>query len=181
MKWSIAIGKNERSLHLPDTLLNDVELPATIAGKSVLLRWHQALQTLYIRSEESPLQRCLRLRSLSICPGDNSGEFLLIAELAGFSRPSLMARVSPSMGLGNTPPRKVGEQLPCIVRSPLTGKVLQLFKSPGQSVQHNEVIAIIEAMKMENRICAPRAGTIHKLSISINAMVQVGAELAIIH
>jgi biotin carboxyl carrier protein len=181
MKWLIAHAEHQYSCELPAELLHGEELPALIGGQTLMLRWHQALTTLYIRQPGSVLERSVRIRAFYSSEQGDSGEHTLIAELAGFAQPPLIATISPALIAGLSSRPRESANAPCIVRSPLTGKVLQLLKTAGQSVQRNETIAIIEAMKMENKICAPRAGTIHTLSISINSMVQVGAELAVIN
>ena len=51
---------------------------------------------------------------------------------------------------------------------------------PGQQVQEGEVIAIVEAMKMENEIAAHKAGVVAELPISEGDAVAHGDTLAVI-
>ena len=46
------------------------------------------------------------------------------------------------------------------VISPMPGNILKVNMSEGASVQSGDVILILEAMKMENEIVAPCAGTV---------------------
>jgi oxaloacetate decarboxylase alpha subunit len=52
-----------------------------------------------------------------------------------------------------------------VVPAPLAGNVFKVLVRPGQKIQQGDVIMIVEAMKMETEVRAPRNGTILKLSV----------------
>ena len=54
-----------------------------------------------------------------------------------------------------------------IVTSPITGKLLELNISAGDVVQKGDLLAIMEAMKMEHRVKAPKSGKISKLTSAV--------------
>jgi acetyl-CoA/propionyl-CoA carboxylase biotin carboxyl carrier protein len=62
--------------------------------------------------------------------------------------------------------------------SPLQGTVLRVAVEHGAEVSEGDLIAVIEAMKMENEITAHRSGKITELPISAGASVTSGALLA---
>ena len=64
--------------------------------------------------------------------------------------------------------------------SPMQGNVWKLPVAQGQPVAEGDVIAIIEAMKMENEITAHKAGVIAELPISVGDSVRSGDVLAVI-
>jgi acetyl-CoA/propionyl-CoA carboxylase biotin carboxyl carrier protein len=64
--------------------------------------------------------------------------------------------------------------------SPLQGTVLKVAVEAGAEVQEGALIAVIEAMKMENEITAHKAGKITELPIAIGASVATGDTLAVI-
>jgi acetyl-CoA/propionyl-CoA carboxylase biotin carboxyl carrier protein len=64
--------------------------------------------------------------------------------------------------------------------SPLQGTVLRVAVEQGAAVEEGALIAVIEAMKMENEITAHKAGTVSELPISAGASVSAGDTLAVI-
>ncbi len=64
--------------------------------------------------------------------------------------------------------------------SPMQGNVFKLLVEPGQTVEEGALVAIIEAMKMENEITAHKAGVIAELAVKVGDAVTSGATLAVI-
>jgi oxaloacetate decarboxylase alpha subunit len=61
--------------------------------------------------------------------------------------------------------------------APLAGNVWKVLVQPGQAVAEGDVVIILEAMKMETEIRAPKAGTIGSITTSEGAAVKVGDTL----
>lgn len=53
-----------------------------------------------------------------------------------------------------------------VCRSPLAGVVARLHSNPGQKVQNNELLLVLDAMKMEIKITAQSAGTIKSIEVA---------------
>jgi biotin carboxyl carrier protein len=60
------------------------------------------------------------------------------------------------------------------MKSPLPGKVLKVMATPGSSWKKGDTLLIIEAMKMENEILAPRDCTIEEVAVQANQSVKTG-------
>ena len=61
------------------------------------------------------------------------------------------------------------------VSSPITGKLLDVKVKNGDKVSRGDVIVILEAMKMEHRLKAPRDGVLSKLtSVAIGGQIKEG-------
>ena len=60
-----------------------------------------------------------------------------------------------------------------VCRSPVTGLVIQVSVEPGQHVQSNEVLMVLEAMKMENQVTAAHAGTVKNVNVVPGSSVKV--------
>lgn len=66
------------------------------------------------------------------------------------------------------------------VTAPMPGNILNVKVSVGQTVAAGEVLAVLEAMKMENDIQAPVAGKIASVNVEKGAAVETGAVLFVI-
>ncbi|MGH2841338.1 MAG: biotin/lipoyl-containing protein, partial [Solirubrobacteraceae bacterium] len=62
----------------------------------------------------------------------------------------------------------------------MQGNVWKVAVQEGQSVEEGEVVAIIEAMKMENEITAHKTGVIAELAVAEGDSVAHGDTLAVI-
>ena len=49
----------------------------------------------------------------------------------------------------------------------MQGTVVKILMQEGQHVEQGEILLIVEAMKMENPVIAPRAGTVTGLMVSV--------------
>lgn len=63
------------------------------------------------------------------------------------------------------------------VRAPMTGKVVQVHVKPGDRVKSNDVVAVLEAMKMEFRLAAPYDGTVDAVHCREGELVDLGKTL----
>jgi biotin carboxyl carrier protein len=56
----------------------------------------------------------------------------------------------------------------------MPGTILDIRVSPGSSVKAGDILIILEAMKMENEIMAPRDGVVSQIITSKGASVATG-------
>jgi 3-methylcrotonyl-CoA carboxylase alpha subunit len=61
--------------------------------------------------------------------------------------------------------------------APMPGRVIQLLVAPGDSVRQGQALMVIEAMKMEHTIAAPRDGVVQAVNYAAGDPVEEGAEL----
>lgn len=66
------------------------------------------------------------------------------------------------------------------VKSPLPGQVLNIKVKEGQSVKEGQVVAVIEAMKMENDIEAECSGIVKSIKVEKGDSVLEGTTLLVI-
>ena len=60
-----------------------------------------------------------------------------------------------------------------VCRSPVRGLVIKVNVEPGQAVEANELIVVLEAMKMETNVTAHRAGIVKSVSVAPGDSVKV--------
>jgi acetyl-CoA/propionyl-CoA carboxylase biotin carboxyl carrier protein len=60
----------------------------------------------------------------------------------------------------------------------MPGKIIRLLVAEGDEVAEGDVVCILEAMKMENELKAPRAGTVAALYVEPGRDVEAGTVLA---
>ena len=63
------------------------------------------------------------------------------------------------------------------VTSPMQGKILKTPVESGSAVKKGDVLVVLEAMKMENEICAPQDGTVATVECAVGDSVETGKVL----
>ena len=64
-----------------------------------------------------------------------------------------------------------------ILTSPMPGKVIKINVKKGEKVSRGQVVMVIEAMKMENKILAIKDAVVRELYVSLDQMVDGAAAL----
>jgi biotin carboxyl carrier protein len=64
--------------------------------------------------------------------------------------------------------------------SPMPGRVVRVLAAKGDEVAAGEGLVVVEAMKMENELRAPRAGRVAEVAVREGQAVEAGALLAVI-
>jgi len=63
------------------------------------------------------------------------------------------------------------------VMAPIVGTVTKILVEPGVQVKENQPLIVLDAMKMDTYINAPKAGTIDTIDCKVGDSVQVGQKL----
>jgi biotin carboxyl carrier protein len=63
------------------------------------------------------------------------------------------------------------------IRAPMTGKVVAVRVKPGHQVEAGDLLVVLEAMKMEYRLAAPRPGTVGEVHCQEGELVDLGKTL----
>ena len=107
-------------------------------------------------------------------------------KVIGAAPPYAAAGPAPANGAGagrrapRRAPASAGGAGGDTLASPLQGTILRVAVQAGATVEEGALIAVIEAMKMENEITAHKAGTVAELPISAGSAVSTGDTLAVI-
>jgi len=152
--------------------------PAFVGGQATVNFIPRYLATRLQQLEHSPTGAALRETNDEIARTFavevNGRRFdVRVAEVGGPLEPQASNGKRPSG-------RRAGAHHPSAdgVISSIQGAILAVRVAPGQSVEAGQVLFIIEAMKMENEIAAPHAGTIGEVRAEVGQVVEAGALLA---
>ena len=78
------------------------------------------------------------------------------------------------------PTRATAGGAPITVRSPIPGRLIKLLVKVGDAVAAGQTLIVLEAMKMENELAAPRAGRVSELRVAEGSAVDAAQELVVI-
>lgn len=107
-------------------------------------------------------------------PSEDLGAFNV--ELNG--RP-LIARLEEETLLAQTRGSQTDEG-PILTNAPMAGKVASVKALVGAFVEEGQALVVLEAMKMENEIAAPRRGTVKEVYVQRGSVVKAGDRLVLI-
>jgi biotin carboxyl carrier protein len=62
----------------------------------------------------------------------------------------------------------------------MPGRVVRLLVAPGADVESGQGLVVVEAMKMENEVRAPRGGRVLEVTVREGQAVEAGALLAVV-
>ena len=110
-----------------------------------------------------------------------AGQAMLVDEYEAYTpapaaAPAPVAAAPAAASVSAAPALAAGE----VVKSPMPGNILKINVTVGQKVNEGDTLLVLEAMKMENEIAAPKAGTVAQIIVSKGAVVETGAPLVVI-
>jgi biotin carboxyl carrier protein len=73
-----------------------------------------------------------------------------------------------------------GHDGPRPIKASMPGRVVRILAQPGDTVEVNQGVVVIEAMKMQNELKSPKAGKVAVLRVSPGDTVAAGEILAVI-
>ena len=69
---------------------------------------------------------------------------------------------------------------PILINSPMAGKIASVKTSVGAMVEEGQALVVLEAMKMENEIAAPKRGTVKEVYVQPGSLAKPGDRLVLI-
>jgi glutaconyl-CoA/methylmalonyl-CoA decarboxylase subunit gamma len=105
-----------------------------------------------------------------------------LPEVTSNSQPGSTAAVPADMASAPGPAPKTAVDPPVqpdggTIASPIAGNVLEIKCREGDAVTKDQVLLVIEAMKMETSIAAPAPGTVKSIDVGIGDAVREGQTL----
>ena len=115
----------------------------------------------------------------------NQGEAMLLDEYEAYAPAPAAPAAAPAAAVPAPAPAVpaapaaaavAGEQ----VVSPMPGTIVKVNVKAGQAVKSGEVLAVLEAMKMENEIMAPRDATVVQILADVGTKVDTGTPIIVL-
>jgi biotin carboxyl carrier protein len=78
-------------------------------------------------------------------------------------------------------PRPMTGSDPVSIVAPMPGRVVRVLVAAGDTVTAQQAVVVIEAMKMENELRAPRDGVVAQVLVQEGAAIETGGVLLIVH
>jgi biotin carboxyl carrier protein len=69
---------------------------------------------------------------------------------------------------------------PARLTAPMPGRIVRVLREPGTEVAAGDGLVVIEAMKMENELRAPRAGRVQEVAVREGQAVEAGTLLLVV-
>jgi len=69
---------------------------------------------------------------------------------------------------------------PTEISAPLPGLIVEVLVKQGQQVAEDDVVVVLEAMKMENELTAPKSGTVREVLVEPGETVDQGKRLVVL-
>ncbi len=109
-------------------------------------------------------------RTVEVTVGGWRYEFEVEAE----ARATLRERATrPRPGVGQS-----GDHLE--IRAIMPGRIVSIAVGAGEEVEVGQTLLVVEAMKMQNDLRAPRAGIVHSITVAAGSPVELGDILAVL-
>lgn len=162
MRWTARIG--DRLAHVELTRRAGGGLHAVVDGRPYVLDLTEPQSNVYsILSEGRSFEALIQVRQ-------------------GRCRVRLAGRdfeISPDEGPRFSPGgAQAGGRL--VVTAVMPGRVLRVLVTAGERVEARQGLLVLEAMKMENEVVAPRAGSIAEVKVAPGRTVEVGESLVVL-
>ena len=113
----------------------------------------------------------------------DQGEAMILDEYEAYAPAPAAAPVAaaapaaaPAAPAPAAPVAVAGEQ----VVSPMPGTMVKINVAAGKAVKSGEVLAVLEAMKMENEIMAPHDATVVQVLVDVGAKVDTGTPIIVL-
>jgi biotin carboxyl carrier protein len=73
-----------------------------------------------------------------------------------------------------------GDAATAEIKTAMPGKVVRILTAVGEEIKRGEGVIIVEAMKMQNEMKAPKDGIVKEIRVEEGATVNAGDVLAVI-
>ena len=114
----------------------------------------------------------------------NQGEAMLLDEYEAYAPAPAAAPAPVPVPAAPAPAAPAAPAVAAVageqVVSPMPGTIVKVNVKAGQAVKSGEVLAVLEAMKMENEIMAPHDATVAQVLADVGTKVDTGTPIIVL-
>lgn len=177
MKWKI----NSKAIKIPGKISPHREYSVWVENKQYFVAYKPLMGVFFIRETNSILEHPVKVTRSNLNETLSFTEFNAYLELFFNGKDVYLEQRLQIDAPGQSHRMELKKNAPEVCLSPMSGKILEINISEGDTVSKGDCLVIIEAMKMENKVLASKDGTIKKVSIHLNQSVSVNSHLYEIH
>lgn len=160
-RFAVKIGNYQFEVEVNDSVLNQPKMQVSVDGEIVEV----IIPDLDLPSEEIEW----------IVVDNKPYEVVLDRDLRWIkSHHGLYPIEVRDMGLGMNRPTSIDGR----IKAPIPGQITRVMVESGQSVETGQPLLVLEAMKMENEIHAPRSGVVKAINVTSGQRVTLHEVLA---
>ena len=101
--------------------------------------------------------------SYDVCVEEVGGAAPAAAPVAPVAAPAAAPAPVAAPAAAPAPAGKTGS---VVIKAPMPGNIMKINCKVGDTVKKGDVLCVLEAMKMENDICAPEDGTVASVAVA---------------
>jgi biotin carboxyl carrier protein len=166
MKLQAQVGK---SLHNIEIKLDGEKVFATVDEREYELEASEPEPNVYL------LKHAGRVHEVYVAPSDQGSPQIVSSRNSDIEVTLIdPKRLRGSAGAGGTTDGLAE------IKTMMPGKVVRLIANVGDAVEKGDAVLVVEAMKMQNDLKAPKAGIVKEIRIQEGATVSAGNVLAIV-
>lgn len=111
-----------------------------------------------------------------------AGQAMLVDEYEAYApaKAAPAAAPAPTAAPAAAPAAAAATAAGEVIKAPMPGNILKINCAQGASVKAGDILLILEAMKMENEILAPRDGVVAQVVTSKGSVVETGTPLVVL-
>ncbi len=122
-------------------------------------------------------------RAWSLLIDTRSYEIFVVEQPGGGLVVHVNGHPVPALVAGRVRARKTERDTgsgPRQVTAPMPGRIVKVLVKAGEAVSAGQGLVVVEAMKMENELRSPRAGTVSDVRVSEGVSVEANAVLVVV-
>jgi biotin carboxyl carrier protein len=121
-------------------------------------------------------------RSYEVMVGEQAGGEIVVYVNRRAVPVRIHGSAGPRPGRRGSRPDQAGEARsgPVNVTAPMPGRIVKVLVNEGDVVAARQGVVIVEAMKMENEVRSPRAGTVKEVRVAQGALVEARTVLVVL-